>query len=170
VSASVADRFATDARAGVTASTIPWPLYAVVLASTCIVVGLNWDVSWHRTVGRDTFWTLAHVLEQLAAVIAGLSCGWIVLRTTFGGSAEAKAESVRFRRALVFLAMTLVLPGSAQLVRGNKVVGRAALRVDALLGAIAVGGYAYLGRAGLIRMALKPWFLAAGQVSAAIST
>lgn len=98
MSASVADRFAADARTRVGASTIPWPLYAVVLASTCIVVGLIWDVSWHRTVGRDTFWTLAHVLEQLAAVIAGLSCGWIVLRTTFGGSAEAKAESVRFWR------------------------------------------------------------------------
>jgi hypothetical protein len=96
VSASVADRFVADARAGVTASTIPWPLYAVVLASTCIVVGLIWDVSWHRTVGRDTFWTLAHVLEQLAAVIAGLSCGWIVLRTTFAGTPEAKAQSVRF--------------------------------------------------------------------------
>lgn len=96
MSASVADRFAADARVRVGASTIPWPLYAVVLASTCIVVGLIWDVSWHRTVGRDTFWTLAHVLEQLAAVIAGLSCGWIVLRTTFGGSPEAKAQSVRF--------------------------------------------------------------------------
>jgi hypothetical protein len=67
-----------------------------VLASTCIVVGLIWDVSWHRTVGRDTFWTLAHVLEQLAAVIAGLTCGYLVLKTTFAGTTEQKAGSVRF--------------------------------------------------------------------------
>jgi hypothetical protein len=60
------------------------------------VVGLIWDVSWHRTVGRDTFWTLAHLLEQAAAVIAGLSCGYLVLRTTFAGTAAEKAGSLRF--------------------------------------------------------------------------
>jgi hypothetical protein len=75
---------------------IPWPLYAVVFASTDIVVGLIWDISWHRTVGRDTFWTLAHVLEQIAAGVAGLSCGWLVLRTTFAGSPSERAQSVRF--------------------------------------------------------------------------
>ncbi len=85
-------------RASLAASSIPWPLYAVVLASTCIVIGLIWDISWHRTVGRDTFWTLAHVLEQVAAVIAGLSCGWLVLHTTFAGTTEARDRSVRFWR------------------------------------------------------------------------
>ena len=95
---SVADRLAPHTRARTGAWTIPWPLYAVVLASTCIVVGLIWDISWHRTVGRDTFWTLAHVLEQAAAVIAGLSCGFLVLRTTFAGTAEEKAGAVRFWR------------------------------------------------------------------------
>jgi len=98
MTASVADRIAVSSRARAGAGTIPWPLYAVVLASTCIVVGLIWDVSWHRTVGRDTFWTLAHVLEQAAAVIAGLSCGWVVLKTTYAGTAEEKAQSVRFWR------------------------------------------------------------------------
>src|SRR6266516_1199187 len=98
VTASVADRVATDTRARTGAWTIPWPLYAVVLASTCIVVGLIWDVSWHRTVGRDTFWTLAHILEQVAAVIAGLSCGYMVLKTTFAGTTEEKGRSVRFWR------------------------------------------------------------------------
>ncbi len=36
---------------------------------------------------------------------------------------------VRFRRALALLLMTLVLPGSAQLVMGRKQVGRLAIRV-----------------------------------------
>jgi LCP family protein required for cell wall assembly len=40
---------------------------------------------------------------------------------------------VRFRRALALLLMTLVLPGSAQLVAGSKRVGRIALRIWALL-------------------------------------
>lgn len=91
-------RVEAPARGSVAAWSIPWPLFAVVLASTCIVIGLIWDISWHRTVGRDTFWTLAHVLEQVAAVIAGLSCGWLVLHTTFAGTTEARDRSVRFWR------------------------------------------------------------------------
>ncbi|MEO5568873.1 MAG: hypothetical protein ABIR92_10295, partial [Gemmatimonadaceae bacterium] len=72
-----------------------WPLYATLFASAAIVVGLIWDISWHRTIGRDTFWSPPHVLEQLAALVAGLSCGWLVLRSTFGGDAAAKQGSVR---------------------------------------------------------------------------
>lgn len=67
-----------------------------MLAATCIVVGLIWDISWHRTIGRDTFWTPAHLIEQLAAVIAGLSCGWLVLKTSFAGTTEARDRSVTF--------------------------------------------------------------------------
>jgi len=77
---------------------IPQVLYAVVFASTCIVVGLIWDISWHRSIGRDTFWTPAHLLEQAAALIAGLSCGWLALQTSFAGTAEARAQSVTFWR------------------------------------------------------------------------
>ena len=73
-----------------------WPLYAVLFSSVSIVVGLIWDISWHRTIGRDTFWSPPHLLEQVAAVVAGCSCGWLVLRTTFAGSAEEKAAGVRF--------------------------------------------------------------------------
>jgi polyisoprenyl-teichoic acid--peptidoglycan teichoic acid transferase len=40
-----------------------------------------------------------------------------------------RAARVRFRRAVALMLMTLVLPGSAQLVAGNRRVGRAALRV-----------------------------------------
>ena len=74
-----------------------WPLYLVLFSSISIVVGLIWDISWHRTIGRDTFWSPPHVLEQLAAAAAGIGCGWLVLRTTFAGTAaDARARSVRF--------------------------------------------------------------------------
>jgi len=73
-----------------------WPLYAVLFSSVSIVVGLIWDISWHRTIGRDTFWSPPHVLEQLAAIVAGCSCGWLVLRTTFAGRPEDRAATVRF--------------------------------------------------------------------------
>ena len=39
------------------------------------------------------------------------------------------AAGVRFRRAVTLLLMTLLLPGSAQLVAGNRKVGRVALRI-----------------------------------------
>ncbi len=71
-----------------------WPVYAVLFASISIVLGLVWDISWHRSIGRDSFWSPPHVLEQLAAIVAGLSCGWVVLRTTFANDAAARARSV----------------------------------------------------------------------------
>src|SRR5438105_7461874 len=74
---------------------VPWYISTALFASTCVVVGLLWDVSWHRTVGRDTFWTLPHLLEQFAALSAGLGCGWLVLKTTFAGTREQLGISVR---------------------------------------------------------------------------
>ena len=75
-----------------------WPIYAVLAASTAIVVGLIWDISWHRTIGRDTFWSPPHVMEQVGAIVAGLSCGYVALHTTFAGSNADRARSVRFWR------------------------------------------------------------------------
>ncbi len=79
-----------------TTAALTWPLYAVVLSSAAIVVGLLWDISWHSTIGRDSFWSAPHLLEQLGAIVAGTSCGWLVLRTTFAGTPDQRAESVRF--------------------------------------------------------------------------
>jgi LCP family protein required for cell wall assembly len=51
-----------------------------------------------------------------------------------------RAARVRYRRALMLMVMTLVVPGSAQLVAGNRRVGRAATRIwAALVVAAAVG-------------------------------
>jgi LCP family protein required for cell wall assembly len=43
--------------------------------------------------------------------------------------AQARADQIRFRRSLTLMAMTLVLPGSAHLVAGNKRVGRIIVRI-----------------------------------------
>ena len=71
-------------------------LYALLASSTFIVVGLIWDISWHMTIGRDTLWSPPHVLEQLGASLAGLSCGALVLRTTFLGTAADRGQTVSF--------------------------------------------------------------------------
>ena len=69
---------------------------ALLLSSTLIVVGLLWDISWHMSIGRDTLWSPPHVLEQIGASLAGISCGLLVLRTTFGGSPAQRSRAVRY--------------------------------------------------------------------------
>jgi polyisoprenyl-teichoic acid--peptidoglycan teichoic acid transferase len=47
----------------------------------------------------------------------------------YGSSQDVALSRVRFRRAITLLVMTLLVPGSAQLVAGRRAVGRIALRV-----------------------------------------
>ena len=77
-------------------TTVHWSVYAVLFASTSVLVGVLWDISWHQTIGRDTFWTPAHLGIYLGGVVAGLTCGYLALRITFAGTARERAESVRF--------------------------------------------------------------------------
>jgi hypothetical protein len=75
---------------------LTWPLAAAMLGTTSIVVGLLWDISWHATIGRDTFWTPAHLALYLGGILCGASAGWVALATTFGGDAAQRAVAVRF--------------------------------------------------------------------------
>jgi hypothetical protein len=77
------------------AESIPWYLWASVVSTACISIGLYWDISWHMTIGRDTFWTPAHLLIQFGAVLAGICAGYLILTTTFGHGREARDSSVR---------------------------------------------------------------------------
>ncbi len=52
------------------------------------------------------------------------------------GDRQSQLKKIRLRRALALMVMTLVLPGSAQLVAGRKDVGRVAMRL--WLGTVAV--------------------------------
>jgi hypothetical protein len=87
---------ATDfAAAQSRADAIPWYAWTSVLASLSMTTGLYWDISWHMTIGRDTFWTPAHLLIQFGAVLGGLAAAILIFRTTFGRNREAKESSVR---------------------------------------------------------------------------
>src|SRR5579864_8544409 len=76
-------------------SSIPWPLLAGALAISSIIFGLYWDISWHTTIGRDTFWTPAHLAIQFGAVLAGFSCGFLILSTTFGTNSAARDVAIK---------------------------------------------------------------------------
>ena len=90
---------ATPARAtpaATAASRVPATIYAVLFASTSVVIGGIWDISWHRTIGRDTFWTPAHLAIYLGGIVSGLTCGWRALKTTFAGTPTERDQAVRF--------------------------------------------------------------------------
>lgn len=74
--------------------TIPWYIWCNLLAVASSVIGGVWDISWHESVGRDTFWTPAHMLIQLCGVLSGLSCGYLILSTTFRQDSPLRAHSV----------------------------------------------------------------------------
>src|SRR5207245_10248645 len=75
---------------------VRWYVAATLAAATSGKVGIIGDISWHRSIGRDTFWTPAHGAIYLGGVLAGLACGWLVLRTSFAGTAEQRAATVGF--------------------------------------------------------------------------
>lgn len=74
------------------------------------------------------------------------------------------AARVRFRRAVALMLMTLVLPGSAQLVAGRRAVGRAALRTWFAL----VTGLVLLVLVGLVSHSFVFWFVTNGFVLGAV--
>jgi hypothetical protein len=62
---------------------IPWFVWCTVVAVTSAMIGGHWDISWHRSIGRDAFWTAPHIAIYLCGVLAGLSSGYLILSTTF---------------------------------------------------------------------------------------
>src|SRR5712691_10264739 len=72
-------------------ATVSGAARAVLLGGTGIAIGILWDISWHRTIGRDTFWTPAHMAIYLGGLLGGLTCGWLVIRMTFFATREEQA-------------------------------------------------------------------------------
>lgn len=94
----MADIIASPARADVRAAplaAIPWYLWVSVLGVTSAMVGVHWDISWHRSIGRDTFWTPPHLAIYLCGVLAGISSAYLILATTFGKLPQVRGSSVK---------------------------------------------------------------------------
>ncbi len=88
--------------------------------------------------------------------------------SVMGGSYARPADTsarIQFRRALTLMLMTLVMPGSAQLVMGNRRIGRVAIRV--WLAFLALGGLVLLmsmmSRTGLFSLLTNPRLLTLGR-------
>jgi len=74
---------------------VPWYVYAFVTAISCIYFGIQWDVSWHATIGRDTFWTPAHIAIYAGCLAAGVAALMTIAQTTFTGAEAIKAGTLR---------------------------------------------------------------------------
>jgi hypothetical protein len=76
-------------------SAIAWPIWASVVGVTSAIIGGHWDISWHRSIGRDDFWTPPHLAIYMCGILAGLSCAWLILRTTFDKATAALNDTVK---------------------------------------------------------------------------
>jgi hypothetical protein len=74
---------------------IPIYVYAVSLASLLTIIGILWDISWHRSIGRDKFLSPPHILIYLGAIFGGLFSGVQVLWNSFRPTAGSKASLVK---------------------------------------------------------------------------
>ncbi len=72
----------------------PWHVWSGVLAVSSITFGLYWDISWHMTIGRDTFWTPAHLAIHLGGILAAITCTYLIFSATFGEGARSRELSV----------------------------------------------------------------------------
>ena len=76
-------------------ATIPWYIWSSIVAVTSAMAGTHWDIAWHRSIGRDTFWTPAHIAIYLCGVISGVGCGYLILSTSLNGASLLKKVSVK---------------------------------------------------------------------------
>ena len=76
-------------------SGIPWYLWCAALAVTSAYVGGYWDISWHRSIGRDTFWSAPHMAIYACGILAAISSAYLIFSTTFGKNEALKDASVR---------------------------------------------------------------------------
>jgi hypothetical protein len=74
---------------------IPLYVYVVALSSLLTVIGILWDISWHRSIGRDKFLSPPHILIYLGAIFAGLFSGIQVIWNSLHLTTELKASLIK---------------------------------------------------------------------------
>ena len=82
------------AQASARRAPVPWYLWVGAIAVTSSSIGGAWDVSWHRSIGRDTFWTPAHMAIYACGVLAGIVGLWLTAQATFGRDKKMRDASV----------------------------------------------------------------------------
>lgn len=77
------------------ADSVPWTIWCMIAGMVSGMIGGPWDISWHMSIGRDTFWTPAHIMIQMTGVLVGIACAFMILSTSFGHDAGAQGAAVK---------------------------------------------------------------------------
>ena len=93
-----------------------WPGLLLAFAASCITIGIMWDISWHETIGRDTFWTPAHMAIYLGGALGGCVGGWLAVRYTFLAGPMERAASVRVFGARAPLGAWVAIWGAVAMI------------------------------------------------------
>jgi hypothetical protein len=80
---------------------IPWYLWLGAAAMTSAAVGEEWDASWHRSIGRDSFFTPAHVMIYLCGVLAAI-LGIALLVQCTARSSSPRTAALRAQSVNIF--------------------------------------------------------------------
>lgn len=63
-----------------------WAVVCTAAASPVVAFGVHWDIAWHRSIGRDSFWSPPHVAIYSAAVLAMFGALARIVPATFSES------------------------------------------------------------------------------------
>src|SRR6266576_1036864 len=91
---------------------LPRSVYLAVAGLACLPIGLLWDISHHSTIGRDTFWTPAHILVQLGGIVPALLFASIASKATFVAPQRQQDATVSFWRLRAPLGVWVTLWGA----------------------------------------------------------
>ena len=115
---SESERMASTPTSAQSSENVPalWPGLLLAFAASCITIGIMWDISWHETIGRDTFWTPAHMAIYLGGALGGCVGGWLAIQYTFLASPMEKAASVRVFGARAPLGAWVAIWGAVAMI------------------------------------------------------
>ncbi|WP_460671338.1 hypothetical protein [Larkinella ripae] len=76
--------------------TVPIYIYAVIVSSFCVAMGIVWDIMWHMSIGRDGLLAPPHMLIYVGAIVSGLFSAYQILNLTLTKNHPGRAASVPF--------------------------------------------------------------------------
>lgn len=93
-----------------------YTMLAVAAGATSIYLGIIWDISWHMTIGRDTFWTPAHLAIYLGGALPGMLCGALAIRTTYFSEPSARERGINLWGGRAPLGAWIVIWGAVAMI------------------------------------------------------